>query len=142
VSRTKRFESSLDIFSHCVSLIYFIAFFVLSELKNSLYGTLIWPTCPVTVKLCQFLSFQNFDPKKNPAARVYPHGGRKIKEHYWEDVDNPNSASEIACNSIPDLTQTIDKKYLNDFFVESYRSKPSKFPTLILESKWSSKAML
>ncbi|XP_064626063.1 uncharacterized protein LOC135486873 [Lineus longissimus] len=80
------------------------------------------------------LNMINFDPKKNPAARVYPHGGRKIKEHYWQDVDNPNTASEVACDSIPDLTRSIDKNYLNEFFVESYRSKPSKFPTLILET--------
>ncbi|KAL3869684.1 hypothetical protein ACJMK2_042346 [Sinanodonta woodiana] len=74
----------------------------------------------------------DFTESENSVARVYPYGAKSTKERKWKSASSPNEARALAVNSLPDRTYRIKDGNLRDFLIESFMSKPSKFPVLIV----------
>ena len=74
--------------------------------------------------------------KVYPAARVFPHGGPKIKNAAFEDVKSLSEAKKTALKTLPDETTNIKgRKLLQEFVNRAYASSPPRFPVLLFTGK-------
>lgn len=55
-----------------------------------------------------------------------------IKQKSWVNAKNPNEARMLAVDSIPDNSLRIKGKNLQEFLVDCFMSKPSRFPLILL----------
>lgn len=82
------------------------------------------------------LNISNFTQKykvnHDPEARVYPHGPLSLKKKSWVNAKNPNEARLLAVDSISDSSLKIKGKNLQEFLVDCFMSKPSRFPLILL----------
>lgn len=73
--------------------------------------------------------------KKDPPARVYPYGNKKMKQEKWKAVKTPNEARETAMDSLPDRVTKVKGKDIQGFLMDSFTSSPSRFPTIMFTGK-------
>ena len=55
-----------------------------------------------------------------------------IKKKNWKYAKNPNEARLMATDSIPDQSLKVKGKALQEYFMDGYLTKPSRFPVLLL----------
>lgn len=75
---------------------------------------------------------QKYKVNHDPEARVYPHGPLSLKKKSWVNAKNPNEARLLAVDSISDSSLKIKGKNLQEFLVDCFMSKPSRFPLILL----------
>ncbi|XP_067677882.1 uncharacterized protein [Haliotis asinina] len=90
----------------------------------------------------QLLQEIGYSADNDSDARVYKHGTKKTKLKSWRRVSDPNTARSTAVSSIPDTTLQLTSDDLEDFLIDSYMSKPSRFPAVFITEEKESSAMM
>lgn len=70
--------------------------------------------------------------KNDTGARVYPFGDKRTKERKWSRASTPNEARSLAVSSLPDKTTLLAVSGLQDFLIECFTVKPSRFPVYLV----------
>ncbi|KAJ8306532.1 hypothetical protein KUTeg_017077 [Tegillarca granosa] len=83
-----------------------------------------------------------YNVEKDPPARVYPYGNKKMKQEKWEAVKTPNEARQIAMESLPDRVTKLKGKEIQSFLMDSFTSHPSRFPTIMFTDELQSPMLL
>lgn len=87
----------------------------------------------IFLKKCHIFSIlQGYSADNDSDARVYKYGTQKTKLKSWRRVSDPNTARSTAVSSIPDTTLLLTSDDLEDFLIDSFMSKPSRFPAVFI----------
>ena len=78
------------------------------------------------------ISFQEYDKEADSGSRVYPYGDRWKKEHRWKRAKTQNEARTMAVSSVPDITRKITGSDIENFLLDCFQAKPSKFPVYLI----------
>lgn len=92
----------------------------------------VWVGMVDTRSEADLLENMKYKVNHDPEARVYPHGPLSLKKKSWVNAKNPNEARLLAVDSIPDSSLKIKGKNLQEFLVDCFMSKPSRFPLILL----------
>ena len=76
--------------------------------------------------------FQEYDKDKDSGSRVYPYGDRWKKENRWKRAKTQNEARILAVSSVPDITRKITGSDIENFLLDCFQAKPSKFPVYLI----------
>ncbi|XP_046336458.2 uncharacterized protein LOC124118398 [Haliotis rufescens] len=90
----------------------------------------------------QLLQQIGYSADNDSDARVYKYGTQKTKLKSWRRVSDPNTARSTAVSSIPDTTLQLTSDDLEDFLIDSFMSKPSRFPAVFITEERESSAMM
>ena len=55
-----------------------------------------------------------------------------MKEKKWARASTPNEARSLAVSSLPDKTTRLTVSGLQDFLIECFTARPSKFPVYLV----------
>ncbi|XP_061192664.1 uncharacterized protein LOC133200868 [Saccostrea echinata] len=92
----------------------------------------VWVGMVDTRYQAELLERMKYRVNHDSEARVYPHGPMSIKKKSWLSAKSPNEARMLAVDSIPDNSLRIKGKNLQEYLVDCFMSKPSRFPLLLL----------
>lgn len=74
----------------------------------------------------------DYNKDEDTGSRVYPYGDKRKKQKDWTRAKNQNEARSQAVSSLTDKTIKITGSGLQDFLVECFTAKPSKFPAYLI----------